>query len=153
MPIGCRSGRGPRWGHYKDGHWLQGWQSPKLRPLQICSLFFESFLVINFHPHKPTRRPLLCYINWEKYLLRLTEYHINSYTKSNTPFPIPRCYLWLNPAVVDVPTRYQATSIKSEIGNFMISMKYYIAKRRRRYFISWNIQKKRNDKIRKRSKE
>ena len=31
---------------------------------------------------------------------------------------------------------------KYEIGNYMISMKYYIAKRRRRYFISWDTFKK-----------
>ena len=31
--------------------------------------------------------------------------------------------------------------IKSEIGNFMILMKYYIAKRRRRYFTSWDTSK------------
>ena len=32
-------------------------------------------------------------------------------------------------------------TIKSEIGNFTISMKYYIVKRRRRYFISWDTSK------------
>ena len=32
-------------------------------------------------------------------------------------------------------------TIKYEIGNLKISMKYYIAKRRRRYFISWDTSK------------
>jgi len=32
-------------------------------------------------------------------------------------------------------------TIKYEIGNFMISTKYYIANRRRRYFISWDTSK------------
>ena len=32
-------------------------------------------------------------------------------------------------------------TIKSEIDSFMISMKYYIAKRGRRYFLSWDTSK------------
>ena len=30
MLIGGKSGRAPRWGHYKDTHWLEQWQSPIL---------------------------------------------------------------------------------------------------------------------------
>ena len=37
--------------------------------------------------------------------------------------------------------KIERDTIKYEIGNFMISMKYYIAKRRRRYFISWDTSK------------
>jgi len=37
--------------------------------------------------------------------------------------------------------KIERETIKYEIGNFMISMKYYIAKRRRRYFISWDTSK------------
>jgi len=34
--------------------------------------------------------------------------------------------------------KIERETIKYEIGNFKISMKYYIAKRRRRYFITWD---------------
>ena len=37
--------------------------------------------------------------------------------------------------------KIERETIKYEIGSFMISMKYYIAKRRRRYFISWDTSK------------
>ena len=37
--------------------------------------------------------------------------------------------------------KIERETIKYEIGNFMISMKYYIAKRRNRYFISWDTSK------------
>ena len=37
--------------------------------------------------------------------------------------------------------KIEGDTIKYEIGNFMTSMKYYIAKRRRRYFIPWDTSK------------
>jgi len=37
--------------------------------------------------------------------------------------------------------KIERETIKYEIGNLKISMKYYIAKRRRRYFISWDTSK------------
>ena len=37
--------------------------------------------------------------------------------------------------------KIERETIKYEIGNFMILMKYYIAKERRRYFLSWDTSK------------
>ena len=59
-----------------------------------------------------------------------TIFHIMRYIQSR-----------VNDIYISTNEKKERETIQSEIGNFPILMKYYVAKRRRRYIISWDTSK------------